>query len=573
MDLVTNQVTAATLRRTVFIALTLVAVTMAAFAGAGMMPTGDGALHVNLARQISQSLSLETASVSHYPPVYHIVAAIAYSLGGPAGVQAISFLAFGVISAFTYLFVREVTGSSRSGLAAQVLVTFSPVLLWYSSLTLMEPTLAAVIVATLYMVLRTSREPTLRNIAITTAGLCTISLIKQTGLPIVGAAIVFLAFSDVGIRRTALIGVVISIVAAGPYLYIYSRTGAFTDPGQAPISQLAGQSSGLTGSILTGGVESHTPQWSIELDSEVDAIALYETGTTTHEARHVYWKNVFRPSQFTWVHTLYPETFSGYSGSSMPPVTWILNISLFAGFALAFVAARSNSGWRLVLLTLGVSYIGMSWGSDTHRLFLYVPAIASALLVLPYLFVWQKYGNRMRTYLSTERARNIGIPATVAAIAILFAATAVPTLIAQFRTLSSYDQTQGGGFPSSGGMQSVSETGAWLKEHLAPGESFTAASVYEWEYYSERQDLWDDGLDYRTYFLEPGRLDHYLKVAGAKYIVIRENQVIEDSDWNHVELVPVSFLEKLDATYPIVYTSSFGDIRVYEVTGNEATDA
>lgn len=555
--------------------LAVVAVALSASAGWDMEPAGDGALHVDLSRQIAGSLSLDTTVASHYPPLYHLVGAIGHSIAGPAGVQAISFLAFGLTSLFTFLFVRELTGSLRSALAAQSLVTFSPVLLWYSSLTLMEPLLTAAVMASLYSVLRATNDPCFRTGVFAAASLATVALIKQTGLPVVGASVLFLAVSSFGLKRTAMVALAVAIISAGPYLYVYSRTGAFTDPGQAPVAQLREQ--GFPGSVLTGGMADRIEPWSLDLDSEVDSPALYEQGTVLHRARHVYWRNLAGWSRFNWIHTLYPASFSGYQDAAILPVHWLLNLSLLAGYLTALYASRRSSGWRLVLLTLCASYIAMSWGTDTKRLFLYVPVIASALVVFPYVFWWpplrSRFAARIEPYLAREHVKTVGIPVAATAAAVLVMAAVLPLTVAQFRTLDTYDLTQGGGFAAVGGVDSIEEAGAWLRTRLRDDEAFVAASVYEWEYYSERQDLWDEGLDYRAYFLPVDRLDYYLNEAGARYVVVRQNQVVEDDEWDHIERVPDSFVRRLESIYPLAYTTSYGDIKVFQVEKSEATDA
>lgn len=554
------------------VSLIVTAVVLAAFAGSGMLPTGDGALHVNLSRQIAASGSLGTETLSHYPPLYHLLGAIGYGIAGAAGVQAISFISFGLISAFTFLTVRELTGSPKSAIAAQALVTFSPVLLWYSSLTLMEPLLTAAVMASLYFVLRVRSDYTVRNALIAGASLTAVALVKQPGLPIVGAALLFLFVTGYGLKRSAFMLLMVVALAIGPYLFVHARTGAVSDPGQRPVAELEEMQNSFPGSVMYGGITDDIEPWSVELDGMVDAASLYETGTVIHEARHIYWKNLASWSSFTGVHSLYPKSFSGYENASIPFAHWFLDALLITGSATAIYAVRGNRGWLLVLMALGASYVAMSWGSDTRRLFLFVPVIATALVVMPFGFWWPRISDRFQRYIVHPQFRSIAIPVGVTAAGIFITSAVVPLELAQFRTLESYDSTQGGGFAAVGGMDSVREAGAWLNSNLTEDESFVAASVYEWEYYSERQDLWDEGLDYRTYFLGADDLDYFMKSAGTRFVVIRLNQLVDDDEWSHVELLPRSFLEKVEAAYPLVYTTSYGDIKVFDVEGQVPAD-
>lgn len=566
-------------------AVALLATAIATSAGWQIEPVGDGALHVDLSRQIAGSFSLNTEVVSNYPPLYHIFGAIGHAIAGPSGVQAISFVSFGVMSWFTFLLIRELTQSQKAALAAQGLVSLSPVLIWYSSLTLMEPMLVATVVAALYFVLRAKKEKTLRSSVYAAIALAAVALTKQTGVPVVVASLIFLALPGNGtlpsfaFKRTAIIGFVVVVIAAGPYVFIYSQTGAFTDTGNAPLSQI--ENTSWPASTLTGDVVDKAPAWSVELDMESDSIALYEQGTVLHEARQVYWKNLTDWSRFNWIHTLYPTSFSGYNSASISIFHWVLNISFVAGLITAFISARRSRNVLLILLVLGFSYVAMSWGTDSKRLFLYVPVISAVLVVLPYVYWWRKRSklpvslkDRLHRVSANHHARTIGAPVVLVALTAISLAAILPLVSAQFRTLDDYNDTQGGGFDAVGGVNSIREAGEWMNGRLLEDEAFVAASVYEWEYYTERPDLWDEGLDYRLYFLPADRIDHYLNTAGARYVVIRLNQVMEDDAWNHIERVPVSFVEKLESQYPLAYTTTYGDIKIFEVLrGQEATDA
>ena len=123
--------------------------------------------------------------------------------------------------------------------------------------------------------------------------------------------------------------------------------------------------------------------------------------------------------------------------------------------------------------------------------------------------------------------------------------------------------------PSIGGVPSIAVTGAWIRDHSGPNDVVFATSAYEWEYYAQRPNLWFQGLNYLIYFLPPERIDHYLKEAGAKYVVIRDNQIVADADWVHVGYIPQSFNDSVRGLYPLAFTSPHGDIKVYQVTSHK----
>jgi hypothetical protein len=545
--------------------LALSATLMASLAGWGVPPVGDGALHVNLARQIAELWSPITETVANYPPFYHVFAAVSYVVAGEAGVRLLAAVSFGLASLFTFLLARRLIGDERFALMAQVFVSTSPVLLWYSSFPFMEPALAAAVLGSACLVLRAQEDPSRRNVVAAALSLAVVVLIKQTGVPVAVASLAFAAASRIGIRRSALMAAIVVGLAAGPYLMLYSRTGSLIDTGQVSIAQLQQAEESPVGSIISSGAVELQPAWSLELDQEADGPALYARGTAPHEARHVYWRNLLNWARFTWLHTLYPQSFNGYEAPPLVWMNWLADVGIVAGLAAALVLAIRQTAWRLPLVVLAVSYAAMTFGSDTKRLFLYVTAFSAIFLALSLKLTWS-------AMLASPLRNSVGhwagasaAPAVVTVIAVLGVVAFAPLVLSQFRAVDAFQMTQGGGFPSVGGVRSVAETGEWLNENLDAGESFVAASVYEWEYYSRRQDLWDDGLDYRTYFLPPDRLDFFLRSADARYVVVRDNQVVPDELWNHIEQVPGSYVDNLESLYPLAYTSSYGDIRVYRI--------
>ncbi len=108
----------------------------------------------------------------------------------------------------------------------------------------------------------------------------------------------------------------------------------------------------------------------------------------------------------------------------------------------------------------------------------------------------------------------------------------------------------------------MTEVGQWVKEYSREGDIMFGTSTYEWSYYTNRHTT----FELRIYFLPEERIDYYLKLIGIKYVLVRYNQIIADSEWNHVEYYPESFYQHVKALYPLVYQSSYQDIEVYEVT-------
>ncbi|MCH8990442.1 MAG: phospholipid carrier-dependent glycosyltransferase, partial [Acidobacteria bacterium] len=121
-----------------------------AFAAGGDLPIlADGALHTQLVEQIA-GVGRDTPAVSSYPPLYHMIGAPFYLLGGLTGLKLLSPIAIGLASVFIFLIVTKLTGQVVLAFAAQALMAFSPVLVWYSGLILMEPLVVATMLFGLY---------------------------------------------------------------------------------------------------------------------------------------------------------------------------------------------------------------------------------------------------------------------------------------------------------------------------------------------------------------------------------------------------------------------------------------
>jgi hypothetical protein len=83
----------------------------------------------------------------------------------------------------------------------------------------------------------------------------------------------------------------------------------------------------------------------------------------------------------------------------------------------------------------------------------------------------------------------------------------------------------------------------------------------EFAYYAERTAV----SDYRVYFLKPEDLKEVLDDMGVSYVVLPLALRLPDEAWNHVGKAPMSFVERIKADYPLVYTTPAGDIEVYGV--------
>ncbi len=541
------------------------------YAAARSLPVlADGALHSQLIEEMADGGSLWTATVSNYPPLYHVFGAQLYLLAGQAGIQLISPIALALASLLMFLIVRELTGNTILGLLTQLLLAFSPVLIFYSSVALMEPLLVATTLFAAYALLLLARRKSGGLLVLAAVAVASAALTKQVGLVMPIVAVAFMLATGAGLRRTGILAVVVTLLVAGPYLFLFLRADSIASPGPVPPTTMLERSGGPVGWVRYGTRWHDVPDWSWELDTELDTQAVYAQGTLTHERRHVYWYSLGDWSKFVSLHTLYPKSFFGYRSTPRPWVLTLLNVSMALGLLTAFALAVRSPPWRVIVLLLLISYPVMTIGSDTKRYFLYLSVIAAPFPFLPY---WVGYRWLQRALAGRARVREVFVtvaPGIAAGLVVVLLTVIYSMGIMQVRATDGLRETQGG-FVSAGGNASLRATAEWLQAHSAPDEGYMAASSYEWEYYSNRPDLWWEGLDYRLYFLPPERVDHYLRAGGARYVVIRDNQLVSDDAWEHIELVPLSFQATVRGLYPEVYVSPYGDIRVYEVATQEAS--
>ena len=538
----------------------------------GLPVLGDGAYHAIVIEEIAVTRDVRTPTVTHYPPLYHILGAQLYLFLGTSGTQLISPLAIAFASLLMYLIVIELTGRPLLGLMTQGLLTSSPLLIQYSTVILMEPLLVAMILFGTYVLLVANRNKTRRVLVLVALALASGALVKQVGIVAPVAGVLFLVLTGAGWRRVAALTLLVLAITAGPYLFLYSRSDALIGTALRPPTVLKERSQSVVGSVLHGDAWSRTPAWSWELENELDTSRIYDRGTLAHRQGYVRPSSLIHWDQFAFLHSLYPESFFYYASDSRPWLQHILNVLLISGFLLAIVKAVRSPPWRMVVLLLLVSYPALSLGNDTKRYFLHVAVISA---VFPVLTLWivhrliGKWRNPGRSASIRSIARLSLADGIVAALVILTILEIYPLARDQVQVMENHRFAQGGGFLSRGGMDSLRMASDWLNANSEPSDTYMAASPHEWTYYSQRRDLWREGLDYRLYFLPEDRIDYYMRQAEVRYVIIRQNQLVADRDWNHIERVPRSFHAKVRRIYPEAYVTPSADIRIYEVPETE----
>lgn len=551
-------------RTTVPLCLGLLAFLMVFPASSSLPVLGDGALHARLMQDIAGSGKPIADISAPYPVLYHLMGGILFQMLGITGIKLISPLAIGVSTLVAYLIARELTGRDVVSLLVMPLVAFSPKVIWYGALIYMEPLQVMFVLLGVYAMLLSLKRFYAPDIALVALMVAGAALTKQVGLVMAVAAGMFFLINRMGLQRTGMLAALVSAFIVGPYVFMFFNSHALVKPPAIGPQELRERSAGPLGSLLMGDRWRYYPEWAWELEQEVDATELYSQGTQAHESRHIFGLALGEWDKFLELHTLFPYSFFGYGEAPKPWLITALNASLVAGYILAMAWAVRSQKWRAIALVLLVTYPVLSVGSDTRRYFLYVPVLLAFLPLLPFV--------QAHSVAEGLRWRNRAAPVAMAVAFLALGLIAVGQLyqmgvqeervVRRAGILQEYS-------PSAGGIPSIAVTGAWIRDHSGPDDVVFATSAYEWEYYAQRPNLWFQGLNYLIYFLPPERIDHYLGEAGARYVVIRDNQIVADEDWAHVGYMPQSFYDNVLGLYPLAFTSPHGDIKVYEVTTKE----
>ena len=462
-----------------------------------------------------------------------------------------------------YLIALELTGSRLLGFAAMFLIAFSSKLISYDVQIYMEPFAVFFILAAVYSVLLFYRKQSIAVLLL--ASLCLGMAIssKQQALFLILAIPVFLLLNRIPVRRIALLVSFAVLFALGPYLALWGSiggldlppsAGSIFDRTPAPVSH-----DGMLNKLHLQGASEDIPQWSIELDEESGASELYEQGTRDHESRHIYIWDMVNPVKFVELNSLHSiESLTHAPGAQYFTYALLryegfllLQITLIAGFLFALGYAVRHKEWRIVPAVVLFSWVFTYWGSDTERYFLHLPVFMAFLYPWPLLLASQNF----------ELSRHKIVSALLILAAGACAFYAVHAGVGQLREARDLDNRQCY-HESIGGMASIEEVGLWIEENTEETERLFGTSTYEWTYYTDRE-VWQD---FRIYFLDEDRIHHYLSdVWDIKYVVVRDNQIIDDFFWNHLEYYPLSFYDKIKDNYELVYTSSSEDIWVYSI--------
>lgn len=527
---------------------------------------GDGALHAHIVREITEKGSVDIQTEVAYPLFYHLFGAQVYLLWGEVGLRVLSAGMVAFAGLLAYLIARELTRSQFIGVICILLIGLSSKVIFYGVQVLMEPFMVAFILLAVYAALLLYRQRNLKCLVFAAFAVAMAISTKQQALFLLLAIPAFLLASGLGVRRVAVLVGVVLLFASGPYAYVLSSTGVVSGRGPSagsiyqpfPDSEdiRVAEQGGTLEQVLARSSREDIPEWALQLEEESNGLELYRRGTAPHEARHIYIWEMINPVKFVELNSLQQFESAPLGLSGAPRALFlggyvVLQGLLICGFLISLMYAVRRKRWRIVPIVVFTSWLFTFWGSDTERYFIYLPF----LLAFTYGLVLKLLADRLRP------RRSRAALAALALLALLLMSYMAPAAVDTERSAQRLEMTQCYA-PSVGGIASIEEVASWIEQHTDKGDRVFGTSIYEWTFYSNREVLWD----YRVYFLSQERVDHYLHLWGVEYVLVRSNQIVPDEEWNHIEMYPASFCEKIADAYPLVYTSVQEDIEVYQVT-------
>ena len=541
---------------------------------------GDAATHGGRTKNILNKGLLNTKLF--YPPLYHILQAVLFSIFGEKGMNSIVFLGVSLIAFSVFLLCKELTDKTSIALLSVIIVLASPKVIFYSARLYMEILLSGLFVFTIFLLVRFIKIKSAKNLILLAIFTAITASIKQQGLFILFPSILLFlcCFSIIDKRRKdkekiqnklsikhIVIYFLIFLLLISPAYFVQFHNYGRLTPGleEFKIINLINR----IGQKISGYKE---PVENIEFNKKwgqrLKEIRkkYYSIGVTRAESRHIWPLDPLTSwNGFIKANGLYLEGFRG--GSTTKGLANFMNFLMLSGLILFVLnIIFKNKILKLkyrdlqiyflifLLIFLAINYILFLRSTDQMRYHLFIPIIFSVFPAIGIYFLISIF--ILRNNFSIYYIRIISI-------FLILASLLTPLIIFAYE-----DSTSQKGWhksqlyrPSIGGIASVQEAGEWLNNHTNENDLIWQTCGGELFYYSERKVIGN----FWFYFLNESELREIFKDQNVKYIVIFDNQIVLDEEWENLCWVPESFAEKIRKIYPEVYKTSFGDIKIYRV--------
>ncbi|MDD5638419.1 MAG: glycosyltransferase family 39 protein [Candidatus Pacebacteria bacterium] len=540
---------------------------------------GDATIQGSITKQIINNGVLNAKS--SYPPLYHIFQGILFSFFGEKGMNFIVFLGILLIAISIFLLTKELAGKTSIALLSTIITLGSPKIIFYSARMYMEILISGFFIFSIYLLIKFIKNKSVKNLGLLSFFVGITASIKQQGLFILFFTIllfllVFLVKQHIKNRTEKIsnynpfkgyITIFISIFLVTtilPYLVLFHNYGKIMEGNEdfkiIKMTNIIGQKiSGYEKAIEDIKLEKKWGQRLKEIENKY-----YSVGAKRAEARHIWpWEPLTSWNKFTQANSLYLEKF--WAGSTTKELTNIMNFSLVFGLIififnlifknkiLKFKEAKLLMPFSIFLIIfLGINYLLFVRNTDQMRYHLFIPILLSVFSAIGLYFLF-------KFIIEKTRVKYDGLIAIFLILALLLYSTI--TLAYKDTNFNKRWNRSQLYSPSKGGIASQMEVGSWLYKHTNDNERIWQSCGNELAYYSGRKVI--GGFEY--YFLNEAELKEIFKDTNIKYIALFDSQIVTDEKWESLCWIPMSFADKIRKIYPLVYGSSYGDIKIYGV--------
>jgi hypothetical protein len=521
---------------------------------------GDSTIHASNAKQLLEHGPW--ALREDYPSLYSYLLAIMYTFFGEKGFNFVVYFSFIFLLIATYLFVRQITKKPYISLLAVIFVGCSPKLIFFSARMYQEVFLCALFVYCYYLLFRFAEKMSWRAAFLLAIFMGITLSVKQQGLFILFPSIViffiiYRRFKKFDWSKIIILIVIPLGIGLGFYGLLFHTVGQI-QPGSQEFAPLrlvneAGEKAFLYHNSpklypsLTDGKETVASAKSDPIENRLYNIEISKEtiATSRAESRHIWpWDPFINFTKFNQANSLYVD-FQGMPVES--PLIFAFSFAgLIVGAVYCYVKKEHTDLLLFTAIFLPINYLLFIRNNDQQRYQFFIPLF---LIVFIFIFVDKLIKSLGAQYVTKKILITL-------IISMLFLTVLIPRVQANKHWANTQLYS-----PSVGGVASVSEVGDWLKHKTPSNATLAQVCGNEIQYYSDRKVVGD----WRIYYLSPNELRSFFRNMNVTYYIAFDSQVVDDDSWSNLCWTPKSYITTLQNNFPVIYTSSYGDIKVFDV--------